>query len=232
MITKRPAQERGHIDHGWLDTWHTFSFADYYDPAHMSFRSLRVMNDDRVAPGQGFGMHPHRDMEIVTYVLEGELEHKDSLGHGAVLRAGEVQRISAGTGVLHSEFNPSSTEWVHLYQIWLLPDRKGHQPRYDQSHFPVEGRCNRWQTIVTPSGQDSSLSIHQDATIALARLDAGRAVTYTLAAGRHGWLQVLRGAVHLNDLTLSVGDGAAIAEDRALNIVATTAAEVMLFDLA
>ena len=232
MMTIRPAAERGGGNHGWLDTRHTFSFADYFDPAHMGFRALRVINDDRVAPGKGFGTHPHRDMEIVTVVLAGALEHKDSLGHGATLRPGEVQRITAGTGVRHSEFNPSATEPVHLYQIWLTPDRAGHEPGYDQRAFPAAGRRDRWQTIVSPDGRDGSIPIRQDATIHLADVGPGRAVAHPFAAGRHGWLQVLRGEVAVGGTVLGAGDGAAFSDEPSVTLEGVTDAEVLLFDLA
>jgi redox-sensitive bicupin YhaK (pirin superfamily) len=231
MITVRPAAERGGGDHGWLNTRHTFSFSDYQDEAHMGFRVLRVINEDRVAPGQGFGTHAHRDMEIISYVLEGALEHKDSLGHGAVLRPGEVQRITAGTGVRHSEFNPSESEPVHFYQIWLFPDRQGHKPDYAQKAFPAGGRRGRWQTIISPDGRDGSLSIHQDASILLADLLPGQGLSHTFVAGRHGWLQVLRGEVAVGPTTLRASDGAAISEEAVLALESPGGAEVMLFDL-
>lgn len=173
MITKRPAQERGGGNHGWLDTRHTFSFSDYYDPEHMQFSVLRVINEDRVSPGKGFGTHSHRDMEIISYVLEGQLEHKDSLGHGAILRPGEFQRITAGTGIQHSEFNPSKSEGVHFYQIWLLPDKQGHMPGYEQKPFPESGRQGKLQLVASPDGRGGSLSIHQDAQIYLSSLKPG-----------------------------------------------------------
>jgi redox-sensitive bicupin YhaK (pirin superfamily) len=232
MITVRKSADRGHLNHGWLDTYHTFSFGDYYDPAQMSFRALRVMNEDRVAPGQGFGMHGHRDMEIVTYVLSGALEHKDSLGHGEALRPGELQRMSAGSGIRHSEFNPSATEPVHLYQIWLLPRAAGLAPSYEQKAFAAEERHNRLRLVASPSGEEGSLTIQQDARLYLATLDAGNHVSLELAAGRHAWLQVLRGAVELNGAALATSDGAAISDERQLAITATEPAEVLLFDLA
>jgi hypothetical protein len=233
MIDIRKAHDRGHAHHGWLDTWHTFSFADYQDPAHVHFRALRVMNEDRVAPGRGFGTHPHHDMEIVTYVLEGALEHQDSMGNGEVLRPGEFQRMSAGTGITHSEFNPSPTEPVHLYQIWLFPERKGITPSYEQKRFPDEGRRDRLQLVASPDAAEESLLIHQDARIYLAALGAERPVRHDLAAGRHAWLQVLRGAVTLNGQPLQTSDGAAVSDEAALTVEATTqAAELMLFDLA
>jgi len=232
MITVRPSSARGHGQHGWLDTYHTFSFNDYYDPAHMGFRALRVINEDWVAAGQGFGMHGHRDMEILTYVLEGAIAHKDSLGNGAPLHPGEVQVMTAGTGIRHSEFNHSATEPVHLYQIWIMPDRPGHTPRYDQRPFPVEGRRGRLQTIASPDSRDGSLVIHQDATVYVSLLpEAGRQVSHALAAGRHAWLQVLRGSVSLGGHSLNAGDGAAISEEATLTIAATSPAEIMLFDL-
>src|SRR3954471_13423156 len=194
MIRIRRSAERGHLDHGWLDTYHTFSFGDYYDPARMGFRSLRVMNEDRVAPGGGFGMHGHRDMEIVTCVLSGALEHKDSLGHGEVLKPGEFQHMTAGSGIRHSEFNPSATEPVHLYQIWLLPRANGLTPSYSQKAFGAEQRQNRWQLVASPDGAESSLKIEQDSRIFLAALDEGRELSHEFGRGRHGWLQVLRGA--------------------------------------
>ncbi len=231
MLTIRPAAERGGGNHGWLNTRHTFSFADYQDEAHMGFRVLRVMNDDQVAPGQGFGMHGHRDMEIVSYVLSGALEHKDNLGHGEVLRPGEVQSITAGTGVRHSEFNPSPTEPVHFYQIWLYPDRQGHEPSYAQKAFPAEERQGRWQTIVSPDGRDGSLTVKQDASIQLADLASGQQLTHTFAPGRHGWLQVLRGDATVGHAAVHTGDGVAISDEATLTVSSATGAEVMLFDL-
>jgi redox-sensitive bicupin YhaK (pirin superfamily) len=232
MIQIRKSQDRGHADHGWLDTYHTFSFSSYHDPKHMHFRALRVMNEDFVAPGQGFGTHPHHDMEIVTYVLEGALEHKDSMGNGEVLHPGEFQRMSAGTGITHSEFNPSKTEPVHLYQIWLFPERKGITPSYEQKRFPEHERHNRLRLVASPSAEEGSLTIHQDARIYLASLDAGQAVAHQLVQDRHAWLQVLRGNVSLNGVSLSTGDGAAVSEETALSIQSQDDAEIMLFDLA
>jgi redox-sensitive bicupin YhaK (pirin superfamily) len=232
MIRLRKAADRGHFDHRWLDTWHTFSFADYYDPDQLGFRALRVINDDRVQPGQGFGMHGHRDMEIVTYVLDGALEHRDSLGNGSVLRAGELQRMTAGTGVRHSEFNPSPTEPVHLYQIWLLPERKGLEPSYEQRPFPEEERQGGLRLVASPDGADGSLTIRQDARLYLSTLRAGDVVSHALKPGRHAWLQVLRGRVTLNGHALATGDGAAVSEERALDLSADRGAEVLLFDLA
>ncbi len=231
MIQLRKAADRGHANHGWLDTHHTFSFSTYYDPRHMHFRSLRVMNEDWVAPGQGFGTHPHADMEIVTYVLEGALEHKDSMGNGEVLRPGEFQRMSAGTGITHSEFNPSSDEPVHLYQIWLLPNRKGIEPSYEQKRFPEAERHNRLRLVASQDSEDGSLKIHQDARVYLSLIDSGRAIRYPLPKDRYAWLQVLRGAVSLNDHELAVSDGASVSEETELTIQAGNDAEIMLFDL-
>jgi redox-sensitive bicupin YhaK (pirin superfamily) len=232
MIQIRKSTQRGHFDHGWLDTYHTFSFAGYQDPHHMGFRSLRVMNEDTVQPGEGFGTHPHRDMEIVTYVLEGALEHKDSMGNGEVLRPGEFQRMSAGTGITHSEFNPSEDELVHLYQIWLLPKQKGISPSYEQKRFAEEERHNRLRLVASPDAAQQSLRIHQDACIYLATLDANHAIHFELPSDRHAWLQVLRGAVTLNGLALDTSDGAAVSGEPALAVKATSDAEIMLFDLA
>jgi len=232
MIRIRKAAERGHFDHGWLDTYHTFSFADYFDPTQLGFRSLRVINDDRVQPGQGFGMHGHRDMEIVTYVLEGALEHRDSLGNGSVLRPGELQHMTAGTGVRHSEFNPSDKEWVHLYQIWLLPDQKGLEPSYEQKAFPEKERQGKLRLVASPTGEQGSLTIHQDARLYLSILKAGESVAHTLTPGRHAWLQVLRGQAALNGHALSAGDGVAVSQEEQLEIRGQNDAEIMLFDLA
>ena len=231
MIQIRKAENRGHFDHGWLDTYHTFSFGDYQDPEQMGFRSLRVMNEDCVEPGKGFGTHPHRDMEIVTYVLEGALEHKDSMGNGEVLRPGEFQRMSAGTGITHSEFNPSDTEPVHLYQIWLFPERKGIEPSYEQKQFADDEMTNRLRLVASPDASDGSLLIHQDARIYLAKLDSGQQLVHELAVDRHAWLQVLRGDVALNGEELKTSDGAAVSDEQILEIVAASSAEIMLFDL-
>jgi redox-sensitive bicupin YhaK (pirin superfamily) len=232
MIRIRKASERGHFDHGWLDTYHTFSFARYYDPRQMGFRALRVINEDRVAPGTGFGTHPHEDMEIVTYVLKGALAHRDSLGTGSTIRPGELQRMTAGTGITHSEFNPSESEPVHLYQIWLLPERDGLEPSYEQKAFPEKDRHNRLTLVASPDGRDGSLSIRQDARLYLASLEGGREVSHALAPGRHAWLQVLRGGVTANGLPLSAGDGAAVSDESRLAIHADGPSEVLVFDLA
>lgn len=230
-IYVRRADERGHALYDWLDTWHTFSFDTYYDPAFMGFRVLRVINEDRVQPGQGFGMHGHRDMEIITYVLEGALEHRDSLGTGSVLRPGEFQRMSAGTGIRHSEFNPSSTEAVHLYQIWLLPNQTGLTPSYEQKSFPAAERQGQLRLVASPKAEDGSLQIHQDARIYLSILESDQEVRHLLQPGRHAWLQVLRGSVQLNGHRLATSDGAAVSDEAALSIRANEHAEVMLFDL-
>lgn len=231
MIAVRRAAERGYADHGWLETYHTFSFASYQEPAHVKFRSLRVMNEDVVAPGKGFGTHPHDNMEIVTYVLSGALEHKDSMGNGEVLHAGEFQRMSAGTGITHSEFNPSSDEAVHLYQIWLFPKQRNIEPSYEQKRFSDEEQQNRLRLVASPEAADGSLLIHQDARVYLSKIDQGQEVVHRLDAGRHAWLQVLRGRVSLNGQELNTSDGAAVSETPELAIRATADAEIMLFDL-
>ena len=231
MRQLRRAKDRGHADHGWLDTWHTFSFADYQDPRHMRFRTLRVMNEDRVRGGGGFGSHPHRDMEIVTCVLSGALEHKDSMGHGAVLRPGEMQRITAGRGMLHSEFNPSPTEPVHLYQLWIVPRERGLTPGYEQKAFDPQERRNRLQLVASPEGEAGSLTIQQDARLYLADLDAGRDLAYAIPAGHGVWVQVMRGEVEANGERLADGDGLALDGEAALSVRAVGAAEFMLFDL-
>ncbi|MEI6236770.1 MAG: pirin family protein [Planctomycetota bacterium] len=232
MIRIRRSSERGHADHGWLDTFHTFSFADYYDPAHQEFRALRVINEDRVAPGQGFGMHGHKDMEIVTIVLEGALEHKDSLGNGEILRPGEFQRMSAGSGIRHSEFNPSETEPVHLYQIWLQPERKGIAPSYEQKAIPNDEQLNALRLVASPNAENGSLFIHQNARLYLSKLEAGHSVTHAIAKGRAAWVQTLRGSLELNGQKLNTGDGAAIENESELVLKAAPNAEVLLFDLA
>jgi redox-sensitive bicupin YhaK (pirin superfamily) len=232
MITVRPAAERGQTKLDWLDSWHSFSFGDYYDPDHSQFRSLRVLNDDKVAPSGGFGMHPHRDFEIVTYVVSGALEHKDSLGTGAVVRPGEVQRMTAGTGVLHSEFNPSATEPVHLLQIWLTPERRGLTPGYEQKAFPEADRRGQWRLVASHDGREGSVTIHQDAEVYATLLAPGESASHSLRPGRFGWVQVARGAVTLNGRPLETGDAAAVSEESALKVIATESAELLLFDLA
>jgi len=231
MFRVRKAAERGHFDHGWLDTYHTFSFGEYYDPAHMGFRSLRVINDDRVEPGQGFGMHGHRDMEIVTYVLEGALEHKDSMGNGSILKAGELQRMTAGTGVRHSEFNPSDKEGVHLYQIWLLPERKGLEPSYEEFTVGEDEKRGRFRLVASPTGAEGGLTIHQDVRLYLASLLPGQGIAHQIERGRAAWLQVLRGSVNVHGNDLAAGDGVAVTDDKAIVVQATGQSEVLLFDL-
>ena len=231
MITLRRAHERGHAQHGWLESYHTFSFADYYDPQHTGFRTLRVINEDRVQPGKGFGTHPHRDMEIISYVLEGALEHKDSLGTGSIITPGEVQRMSAGTGVSHSEFNPSGSELVHFLQIWLLPERAGLPPSYEQRAFPAEEKRGKLRLVASRDGREGSVTIHQAVDLYTSLLNPGEVVTHRLTPGRHAWVQVARGAVRFNDTALSAGDGAAVSEETLLTVVAKDQAEVLLFDL-
>ena len=232
MITIRKASERGHTDFRWLDSWHTFSFGDYMDYDHVGFHSLRVINDDRVAPGGGFPTHPHRDMEIITYMVSGALEHKDSLGTGSVIRPGEVQRMSAGTGIRHSEFNPSPTEPAHLLQIWLTPERRGLTPGYEQKAFPEAERRNRWRLVASRDGRDGSVSFHTDAGLYVAALGPGQKVTHTLAPGRAAWVQVATGSVTLNGKKLTAGDGAAVENETALELVGVEEGETLLFDLA
>lgn len=232
MITTRLAAERGRTRLDWLDSRHTFSFGDYYDPEHMGFRSLRVINDDRVAPGGGFGTHGHRDMEILTYVVEGALEHRDSLGTGSVIRRGDLQRMTAGTGIRHSEFNPSPAEPVRFLQIWLLPDRKSLPPGYEQKTYSDADKHGRLRLIAARDGRDGSVSIHQDADVYATVLAPGERVTHTLPEGRSAWVQVVTGAVTLNGHSLAKGDGAAVTDQPRLDLTATEAAEVLLFDLA
>lgn len=232
MLRVRRSGERGHLDHGWLDTYHTFSFGSYVDPEQMGFRALRVMNEDVIQGGTGFGMHPHRDMEIVTYVLAGGLRHADSMGNAGVIGAGELQRMSAGTGIWHSEANASETEPVHLYQIWLFPNRKGLEPSYEQTALDVDGRRGDWVVVASPEGQDGALRVHQDATLSIAALGAGQEIQRTIAPGRHAWLQVLRGVIGIGGLSLSAGDGVAISAEPLAALRSETASEVLLFDLA
>ena len=232
MINIRPANERGRADFGWLDSRHTFSFGDYHDPAHMGFGPLRVINEDRVQPGQGFGTHGHRDMEILSYVLEGALEHKDSIGTGSVIRPGDVQIMSAGTGIRHSEFNPSSTEPVHFLQIWVIPDREGIAPRYAQKTFPDAQKRGRLLLVASKDGRDGSVVIHQDVEIFASVLTAGERVDHQVRPGRRAWLQVVRGSVILNGRELRVGEGAAIEKEPALVITGKAEhSELLLFDL-
>jgi quercetin 2,3-dioxygenase len=234
MIQVRRAKERGHADHGWLNTYHTFSFSDYYDPRHMGFRSLRVINEDWVKPGYGFPTHPHRDMEIITYVLEGSLEHRDSMGTGSVIRPGEVQKMSAGTGVRHSEFNHSNTEAVHLYQIWILPEKNGIKPMYEQKAIPAQEKQGKLRLVASPSGNgNGAVKLFQDAELYTAVLTKGDAVEHSLRDGRYAWVQVARGAVSVNGEELIAGDGAAMAQESKLTIAgAAENSEVLLVDLA
>jgi len=231
MLTIRRASARGHADHGWLDSRHTFSFADYFDSEHMGFGPLRVINDDRVAPGAGFPTHPHADMEIVSYVLEGALEHKDSLGSGSVIRPGDVQRMSAGTGIRHSEFNASRTEPVHFLQIWILPERRGLKPGYEQKAFTEQERRGNLRLIGSRDGAEGSVTIHRDVRLYAGLLGAGERVTHALADGRAAWVQVARGRVLLNGQTLDEGDGASLEGAGPLSLEGTGNAEVLLFDL-
>ena len=235
MITLRPSEERGHTQTGWLDSRHSFSFDQYSDPKHTHFRSLRVINEDWVAPGAGFPMHPHRDMEIITYILEGALRHKDSMGNGSVIRPGEVQRMTAGTGVLHSEFNNSDAERVHLLQIWIVPDHLGLNPGYEQKTFSKRNMEGAWQLLAGPDGKNGALTIHQDAELRAIRLGAGTDSTYQLRPGRHAWLQVADGRVEVDGVEMHAGDGAAISEQASFSLrvpQGAPSAEVLLFDLA
>jgi quercetin 2,3-dioxygenase len=232
MIVVRKAKDRGHANHGWLDSYHTFSFADYYDPREMGFGSLRVINEDRVAPGKGFGTHPHRDMEIISYVLEGALAHKDSMGTGSVIRPGDVQKMSAGTGVLHSEFNPSPQEPVHFLQIWIEPNERGIAPSYEQKSFSGEEKQGRLRLIASPEATEGSVKIHQDARVYAAVLDDGDTVSYALPQDRRAYVHVARGAVQLNGSALSAGDGAKVSDEQQLRLSDGNAAEILLFDLA
>lgn len=235
MIEIRRAEARGHANHGWLDTHYSFSFADYYDPRYMGFRSLRVMNEDRIKPGYGFPAHPHRDMEIITYVLEGSLEHKDSMGTGSVIRAGEVQKMSAGSGVRHSEFNPSQSDPVHLYQIWILPEKEGIQPMYEQKMIPAEEKQGRLRLVASPHNGNGhgSVNLYQDVEILASQLRTGETVERRLEEGRYAWVQVVRGEVRLSGKDLKAGDGAAIAAEPLVRITGQAGgSEVLLFDLA
>jgi quercetin 2,3-dioxygenase len=231
MITVRKANDRGLTNAGWLNSRHTFSFANYYDPAHTNFRTLRVINDDRVSPGSGFGTHPHQDMEIVSYVLSGALEHRDSMGNGSVIRPGDVQRMSAGTGVMHSEWNHSKIETVHFLQIWIVPERLGIEPGYEQQRFEPDELRDRLRLVASRDGRDGSLTLHQDAAIYVAKLSANKRVGYEPASGRHVWVQVAGGTIALNGLDLGEGDGAAISDEARLELLASTDAEVLLFEL-
>ena len=232
MIVHRPAAERGRADFGWLDSRHTFSFGEYYDPRYMGFRALRVINDDRVKPGYGFGTHPHRDMEIISYVLDGALAHKDSMGTGSVIRPGDVQRISAGTGVLHSEMNPSTTEAVHFLQIWLMPSERGIAPSYEEKRFDAAEKRGRLRLIAAADAREGAVAIHQDVDLYAGLLKPGEGTQLELRPGRHAWVQVATGAVTLNGQPLEEGDGAALSEESLVDLKATADAEVLVFDLA
>lgn len=230
-LTIRRSNERGHANHGWLDTYHSFSFADYYDPAHMGFRSLRVINDDRVAPGMGFGTHPHRDMEIFSYVLEGTLQHKDSMGNGRALKPGQIQLMSAGSGVTHSEFNPSRSEGVRLLQIWIQPRQRGLEPSYTEWHPQPQHDTAPKVLVISPDGREGSATIQQDADVYRIRLQPGQTVTHELAPGRGAWLQVATGALTFNGAALAIGDGASTEDAGTLTLTATEPTEALLFDL-
>jgi len=234
MLTVRKSNERGHADHGWLNTHHSFSFADYHDPSHMGYRSLRVINEDWIAEGRGFGAHPHRDMEILTYVLEGKLAHKDSMGHIELLGPNEIQKMSAGSGVVHSEFNGSETEPVHLLQIWIEPKSRGTSPAYEQLTFDATEKLDRFRLLASSKPAEGAATINQDASVAVAELTPGKSLSYKLENRRHAWLQVIRGEVKVNGTTLSSGDAVAADDEPALEITAQGAAnsEVLLFDLA
>jgi redox-sensitive bicupin YhaK (pirin superfamily) len=232
MIVVRKSAERGRANHGWLDSRHTFSFADYYDPKHMGFRALRVINEDRVNPGQGFGTHAHRDMEIISYVLEGQLAHRDSMGTGSVIRPGDVQRMSAGTGVRHSEMNPSATAGVHFFQIWILPERQGIEPSYQQKAFEDAEKRGRFRLVAAGDGRDGAITVHQDVDLYAGLFDGGDRASVSLRPGRHAWIQVARGEITVNGQVLDAGDGAAVSDETALAIVVSAPAEVLLFDLA
>jgi redox-sensitive bicupin YhaK (pirin superfamily) len=232
MISIRRANDRGHANHGWLDTYHTFSFAGYHDPAHMGFGHLRVINDDTVQAGRGFGTHPHRDMEIITYVLEGSLEHRDSMGNGSVIRPGDVQRMSAGTGVTHSEFNHSSEDSVHFLQIWILPDTAGHEPGYQQKHFTEQEKRGVLRLVASANGRDGSVSLNQDADIYAGLFDGAEATTFKVRADRNTWLHVARGVIEVNGQRLEPGDGVAVLQAGNLEFSHGSGAELLVFDMA
>jgi hypothetical protein len=232
MLTIRRAEHRGHANHGWLDSHHTFSFADYHDPKHMNFRALRVINEDRVAPGRGFGTHPHRDMEIISYVLDGGLTHRDSMGNGSIIRPGEVQRMSAGTGVQHSEQNASKEQPVHFLQIWIVPERRGLEPSYEQRAFDAAERDGVLRLVVDPEGREGALKINADARIYATLLGVGATVEHPVPRGRHAWVQVARGVIEIDGETLKAGDGAAISEAERVGLTAVEPAELLVFDLA
>ncbi|MBN8231785.1 pirin family protein [Corallococcus macrosporus] len=231
MMNLRPSEARGHANHGWLDSHHTFSFASYFDPDNMGFRALRVINEDRVQSGEGFDTHPHRDMEIITYPLSGAIAHRDSTGGQGLLRAGEVQRMTAGTGVMHSEMN-GSNEDVHFLQIWIIPDRKGLKPEYEQKFFPEKDRQGRWRVVASPDARDGSLTVHQDVLLHSTLLGPGEKAEYTLSKGRHAWVQIARGTGTLNGVTVKAGDGVAVSDESSLVLTASEPLEALLFDLA
>ncbi|MDB4988500.1 MAG: Quercetin 2,3-dioxygenase [Myxococcaceae bacterium] len=232
MITLRPADQRGHAEHGWLDSYHTFSFANYYDPQHMGFRSLRVINDDRIAAGRGFGTHPHRDMEIITYVLDGAVKHGDSMGTGSIIRPGDVQRMSAGTGVAHSEANASSSELLHLLQIWIEPSERGIAPSYEQKTFSREEKQGRLRVVASPDGRDGSIGIHADAVLHAGLFDAGESAQLALGEGRSAWVHVARGRVRVNGHELAAGDALAMSAEARVCVEGIDHGEVLVFDLA
>jgi redox-sensitive bicupin YhaK (pirin superfamily) len=232
MMEIRPAGERGHVDYKWLETFHTFSFNTYHDDNYMGFRSLRVINEDRVAPGKGFGTHPHNNMEILTYVMEGALMHRDNMGNGSIIHPGEIQRLSAGKGILHSEFNASDNEMVHFLQIWILPDRKNIEPGYDQKIFTVEERKGIMRLIASADGRNNSLLIHQDVSIYSSLLDHGQPLYTKIRKDRHIWLQLARGSMELNGNTINAGDGVALSDEDEVRIISRASSEFLLFDLA
>lgn len=231
MLRIRRANDRGHFDHGWLETYHTFSFGEYIDREFMYFRTLRVLNEDWIQPGQGFGTHPHRDMEIITIVVSGALEHKDSLGNGSIIRPGEVQCMSAGTGILHSEFNPSQADIVHLLQIWIVPERNGLTPDYEQKSNDIAAKKGRFCLVASPDSSDGTVTIHQDVSLFLSLISPGETMTFELAENRHAWIQVVRGSLTFNETSLKAGDGAAISAESALNLTGKEESELLLFDL-
>jgi redox-sensitive bicupin YhaK (pirin superfamily) len=231
MIAVRKAADRGHAEHGWLDSWHTFSFGDYYDPQHMGFRSLRVINEDRVAAGKGFPTHPHRDMEILTYVLDGALEHKDSMGNGSVMRSGDVQRMTAGTGVAHSEFNGSRDTPVHFLQIWVLPESRNLPPGYEQKNFARQDRQGKFKVVASREGADGAVLVHQDVKLLAGLFAEGEKTQYSLAPGRSAWLHVARGKLRVNGIELSAGDALQVSDEAALEVTGVQDAEALLFDL-
>jgi redox-sensitive bicupin YhaK (pirin superfamily) len=231
MITLRRSEERGHANHGWLDSYHSFSFARYYDPEHMGYSVLRVINEDVVAGGQGFGMHPHRDMEIVTYMLKGAIQHRDSLGNGSVIKAGDVQRMTAGTGIVHSEFNASASEDAHLLQIWLLPERNNLTPGYEEKHFDAAEKQDRWKLIASRGGIGGSLHINQDVSLYASVISEGKTLDYAIEADRRLYIQVARGRIRLNDMLLEAGDAAKVDALDAVKVEAQEEAEILLFDL-